>query len=90
MLAYGGQGAEARAALERRLRLIDRRPRQRDYILLNAARIETILGNKERAIDYLEEIRKTGGILTPQFLARCDPTFASLKGNPRFEKLLGK
>ena len=42
---------------------------QFNYILLNGARIETILGNKDRAAEYLEAIRKKGAFLTPQFLS---------------------
>jgi hypothetical protein len=89
MLAFRGRAAEARTALDLALKLEDKRTGQRDYILLNGARIETALGNKARALDYLEEIRRMGGHLTPQWLT-VDPTFASLKGEPRFEKLLGK
>ena len=40
---------------------------QHYYILLNAARLETILGNKDRAIGFIEESRRRGGIWnTPQ------------------------
>jgi len=89
VLALTGKSSDARAAAVRALALDPRVTTQRSYVLLNAARLETILGDKDRAIEYIEEVRKTGGILTPQFLS-LDPTFASLKGNPRFEKLLGK
>jgi TolB-like protein/tetratricopeptide (TPR) repeat protein len=87
VLAYRGRAAEARTALEQALKLEDRRTGQRDYILLNGVRIELALGNKARALDYLEEIRRMGGHLTPFWLT-VDPTFTSLKGEPRFEKLL--
>jgi serine/threonine-protein kinase len=87
MLALAGKGAEARLALSKSIALSIAGTTQHYYILLNAARIETILGNKERAIEYIEEIRKGGGYLAPRYLA-LDPTFASLEGNPRFEKLL--
>jgi tetratricopeptide (TPR) repeat protein len=88
-LALAGKPAEARASLAKALALNPSAATQFNYILLNGARIETILGNKDRAAEYLEAIRKKGGFLTPQFLS-VDPTFASLKGNARFEKLLGK
>ena len=87
MLAYAGKAAEARAAYGRALTLDLSAAVQHNYILLNAARTELVLGNQARALDFIEEIRKYGGFLTPQYLA-VDPTFASLKGNPRFEKLL--
>ncbi len=76
--------------LAKALRLIPARPTQHNYILLNAARIETgRWATRSARWTIIEEIRKTGGFLTPQYLA-VDPTFTSLKGNPRFEKLLGK
>ena len=87
MLAMAGKAAEADVLLAKAVELAAAVTTQHYYILLNAARIETVLGNKERAIDFIEESRRKGGILTPQYLA-LDPTFASLKGNPRFEKLL--
>ena len=87
MLAMAGKAAEAEVLLAKALELAAAGTTQHYYILLNAARIETVLGNKDRAIDFIEESRKKGGILTPQYLA-LDPTFASLKGNPRFERLL--
>ena len=89
VLAFAGKPAEARAASAKALALDPSAATQHIYILLNAARIEIILGNKDHAVDYIEQIRRDGGFLTPQFLA-ADPTFASLKGNARFEKLLGK
>ena len=88
-LALAGKPAEARAFLAKALALNPSAATQVNYSLLNGARIETILGNQDRAAEYLDEIRKKGGFLTPQFLS-VDPTFTSLKGNPRFEKLMGK
>jgi TolB-like protein/Flp pilus assembly protein TadD len=87
VLALAGKSAEARLALSRGIASSLPGTTQHYYILLNAARIETILGNKDRAIEYIEEIRKGGGYLAPGYLA-LDPTFASLKGSPRFEALL--
>ncbi len=87
VLALAGKAAEARAALANGIAVSRNGTTQHFYIVLNAARIETILGNKDRAIEYIEEIRKGGGYLAPKYLAQ-DPTFASLKGNPRFEALL--
>jgi serine/threonine-protein kinase len=89
MLATAGKATEAQAMAAKAIALAPAATTQHYYILLNAARIETVLGNKDRAIDYIEESRKRGGILTPHYLA-LDPTFASLKGNPRFEKLVAK
>ena len=76
VLAYAGKATEARAAAELALKLEDKRTGQRDYILLNAVRIELALGNKARALDYIEQMHATGGHLTPAWLT-ADPTFAS-------------
>jgi len=89
MLATAGRAAEARVSLAKAVALAPTATVQHYYILLNGARIELLLGNKDKAVDYIEQSRKVGGYLTPQWLA-LDPTFASLKGHPRFEKLLGK
>ena len=64
-------------------------PTRTSYDLIMAARVELVLGNQERVLDLLEESRRRGGYLTPDWLA-LDPTFRGLKGNPRFEKLLAK
>ncbi|MGE5728198.1 MAG: protein kinase domain-containing protein [Gemmatimonas sp.] len=51
------------------------------------ARIYTLAGQPDRAIDILEKILQRPYYLTPAWL-RIDPTFAPLKGNARFEKLV--
>jgi TolB-like protein/tRNA A-37 threonylcarbamoyl transferase component Bud32 len=51
------------------------------------ARVYLLLGEKEKALDLLEELAGIGYVLTPGYL-RVDPNVASLKGHPRFEKLL--
>jgi hypothetical protein len=40
-------------------------------------------------VELLAKSRMLGGYLSPQFM-RLDSTFASLKGNAAFEKLLQK
>jgi hypothetical protein len=46
-----------------------------------------ILGEREKALDLLEPLLGIPYYLSPGWLA-IDPNFASLKGHPRFEKLL--
>jgi hypothetical protein len=44
-------------------------------------------GDADRAIDEIEELLGAlNSWVTPAWL-RIDPTFASLRGNPRFERL---
>ena len=51
-------------------------------------RVYILTGETEKALDMLEPLlRFHAGYLTPAWL-RIDPTFAPLKGNPRFEKLI--
>ncbi len=46
-----------------------------------------MLGDTADALSGLEESVKRPYFYTPAWL-RLDPTFASLKGNPRFERLI--
>jgi hypothetical protein len=44
-------------------------------------------GEKEKALDLLEPLLKIPYYLSPAWI-KIDPNFASLHGNPRFEKLI--
>jgi hypothetical protein len=46
-----------------------------------------LVGEPEKALDQLEPLLKMPYYLSPGWL-RINPTFAPLKGNPRFEKLI--
>jgi hypothetical protein len=53
------------------------------------ARIYLLVGEPEKALDQLEPLLKMPYYLSPGWL-RIDPTFAPLKGNPRFERLIAR
>ena len=61
--------------------------RPRCYIQHQLARIYILVGEPERALDQLEPLLTIPYYLSPAWLL-IDPTFAPLKGNPRFEKLV--
>jgi tetratricopeptide (TPR) repeat protein len=88
-LAYLGKKGEAIAAGEDGAALV---PIARDfsygpYLQHQLARIYLLVGEPEKALDRLEPLLKIPYVLTPGWL-RIDPTFAPLKGNPRFERLI--
>jgi len=57
------------------------------YLQHQFARIHLLNGDAEKALDQLEPLLKQPYFLSPGWL-RIDPTFAPLKGNPRFERLV--
>jgi eukaryotic-like serine/threonine-protein kinase len=88
-LAYLGRKAEAIKAGERGVALA---PATRDgylgpYVQHQLARIYTIVGEPDKAVDQLESLLKIPYYLSPGWL-RIDPNFAPLKGNPRFKRLV--
>jgi tetratricopeptide (TPR) repeat protein len=88
-LAYLGQKEEAIREGERGLAL---QPMSRDaaagaYNQLQLVRIYLLLGENEKALDRLEPLLRVPFYVSPGWL-RIDPTFAALKGNPRFERLI--
>jgi TolB-like protein len=88
-LAYLGRKADAIAEGERAVALwpISRDAYQGAYIQHQFARIYLLVGEPEKALDQLEPLLKIPYYLTSGWL-RIDPTFAPLKGNPRFERLV--
>jgi serine/threonine protein kinase len=90
-LAYLGRHDEAVRQGERAVAVM---PMSRDaysapYTQHQLVRIYIILGEREKALDYLEPLLKVPYYLSPGWLS-VDPNFAPLKGHPRFEKLLGR
>ncbi|MHB1047723.1 MAG: protein kinase domain-containing protein [Thermoanaerobaculia bacterium] len=87
-LAYLGRAAEAARAGERAVALV---PLEKDayrgpLLLHQLARIRAATGREEEAIDALERLLAVPYTLTPAWL-RVDPTFDTLRANPRFRKL---
>jgi eukaryotic-like serine/threonine-protein kinase len=88
-LAYLGRKAEAIAEGKRGVALvpISRDAFQGAYDQHQLVRIYLLVGEPEKALDQLEPLLKTPYYLSPGWL-RIDPSFAPLKGNPRFERLV--
>ncbi len=58
------------------------------YVKFQVARILIQSGELDKALDLIEPLLKSpGSDLTTAYM-RIDPSFAPLKGNPRFEKLM--
>ncbi|MEP7347373.1 MAG: hypothetical protein ABI877_19030, partial [Gemmatimonadaceae bacterium] len=57
------------------------------YYQHQLARIYLLVGEREKALDQLEPLLETPYYLSPGWL-RLDPTFASLRGNPRYDRLI--
>ena len=68
------------------LRPISQDAAQGPYMQLQLVRIYMLVGEPEKALDQLEPLLKIPYYLSPGWL-RIDPTFDSLRSNPRFRKL---
>jgi tetratricopeptide (TPR) repeat protein len=88
-LAYMGRKAEAIAEGKRAVELwpISRDSYNGAYVQHQLVRIYLLVGEPEKALDQLEPLLEMPYYLSPGWL-RIDPTFAPLKGNPRFERLI--
>jgi TolB-like protein/tRNA A-37 threonylcarbamoyl transferase component Bud32/Tfp pilus assembly protein PilF len=89
MLAMVGQIADGIREAEQGVALGAPQPNDQNslYSRIQLVRVYITAGMKEKAIDGLESLLRTQYVITPGRL-RLDPTFAPLKGNPRFDKLL--
>jgi TolB-like protein len=90
VLGYLGRRAEAIREGESAVSLT---PLSKDlfvggYVLLQLARVHLLAGEPERALDQLERLlQEHYPFLSPRLLL-IDPTFAPLRGNPRFDQLV--
>jgi hypothetical protein len=85
-LAYLGKKAAAIREGERGVALT-RDPSMSPVMQHQLVRIYILVGEPERALDQLEPLLKMPYYLSPGWL-KIDPSFAPLRGNPRFERLV--
>ena len=90
-LAYLGRKADAAREGERAvaLRPLAKNPYFGPYLQHQLVRIYALGGEPEKALDALEPLLKVPYWLSPGWL-RVDPNFVSLRGNPRFERLVAQ
>jgi hypothetical protein len=89
-LAYLDRKAEAIREGERGLALdpVSKDAANGPYYQHQLVRIYMLVGEPEKALDQLEPLLKMPYYLSPGWL-KIDPDFDPLRGNPRFQKLVG-
>lgn len=89
-LGYLGRSGAAIREGERAVRLT---PFTKDlvnggYVQHQLARVYLLVGRPEQALDQLEPLVKVHYVDLAPGILRIDPTFASLRDNPRFARLV--
>jgi hypothetical protein len=89
MLAYAGKTADALREADSVQKMIAGKPLDANnlYYRVQLARIDLATGASDKALGLLEELLHEHYVITPGRL-RIDPSFAVLRGNPRFEKMI--
>ncbi len=88
MLAHAGRNkGEAVTLGERAVGLEKTGEGNQSYNMLLLVRTYLAVGEREKALDTIEQLLQRQYYLTPAWL-KIDPTFDSLRGNPRFERML--
>ena len=86
-LAYAGQAREAIAEAGRALALERQLGLRHAYLPFIFARINVLANRPDAALDQLEETLRRRDFFSREWL-RIDSTFAALRGNPRFQRLV--
>ncbi len=87
MLAYLGKKSEAIAEGKQAVAMESGGIGNQNYDMLLLTRIYLAVGEADLAMDQIEALLQRPYVLTRAWLG-IDPTFKSLRGNPRFEKLV--
>jgi TolB-like protein/tetratricopeptide (TPR) repeat protein/tRNA A-37 threonylcarbamoyl transferase component Bud32 len=89
LLATLGRSSDALAAGERGMSLARAKwtATNGPYLQHQLARVYMLVGQKDKALDQLEPLLKEPYYLSPAWL-KIDPTFAPLRGEARFERLV--
>jgi len=87
VLAYLGRKQEAIAEGQWATSQTDAGINDLNYNMMQMIRIYLAVGEPEKALDQIEVLLRRPYVLTPAWLG-IDPTFRTLKDNPRFERMV--